>query len=91
MICVFKNKRSAGANGLLGEGGQDPHSEERELRKEEGEKGRECTSAQRARPAGVGLLQRLRPASQIHTRAWPRHLQGEHAPKTKRGEKRGQG
>ena len=50
MICVFRNKRSAGANGLLGEGGQDPHSEERELRKEEGEKGRECTSAMHKGP-----------------------------------------
>ena len=40
MIRVFKDKRSAGANGLLGEGGQDPRSEERELREGKGEKGR---------------------------------------------------
>ena len=49
MIRVFKDKRSAGANGLLGEGGQDPRSEERELREGEGEKGRERTSAMRNR------------------------------------------
>jgi len=41
MIRVFKDKRSAGANGLLGEGAQDPGSEERELREGKGEKGRE--------------------------------------------------
>jgi len=45
MIRVFKDKRSAGANGLLGEGGQDPRSEERELREGKGEKGRERPSA----------------------------------------------
>ena len=49
MICVFRNKRSAGANGLLGEGGQDPRSEERELREGKGEKGRERPSAMRNR------------------------------------------
>ena len=45
MIRVFKNKRSAGANGLLGEGGQDPHSEEKELREGKEEKRRELPSA----------------------------------------------
>jgi hypothetical protein len=50
MIRVFKNKRSIGANSLLGEGGQDPRSEKRELREEEGEKGRERTSAMRNGP-----------------------------------------
>ena len=49
MIRVFKDKRSAGANGLLGEGGQDPRSEERELREGKGEKGRERPSAMRNR------------------------------------------
>ena len=49
MIRVFKDKRSAGANDLLGEGGQDPRSEERELREGKGEKGRQCPSAMRNR------------------------------------------
>jgi len=49
MIRVFKDKRSAGANGLLGEGAQDPGSEERELREGKGEKGRERPSAMRNR------------------------------------------
>jgi len=49
MIRVFKDKRSAGANGLLGEGGQDPCNEERELREGKGEKGRERPSAMRNR------------------------------------------
>jgi len=39
MIHVFKDKRSAGANALLGEGGQDPRSEERELREGKGRRG----------------------------------------------------
>jgi hypothetical protein len=58
MIHVFKNKRRAGANGLLGEGGQDPCSEERELR--EGREGERAylRHAQQGRCAGVGLLQR---------------------------------
>ena len=49
MIRVFKDKRSAGANGLLGEGGQDPRNEERELREGKGEKGRERPSTMRNR------------------------------------------
>ena len=49
MIRVFKDKRSAGANDLLREGGQDPRSEERELREGKGEKGRERPSAMRNR------------------------------------------
>ena len=47
MIRVFKDKRSTCANALLGEGGQDPRSEERELREGKGEKGRERPSAMR--------------------------------------------
>ena len=49
MIRIFKDKRSAGANDLLGEGGQDPRSEEREMREGKGEKGRERPSAMRNR------------------------------------------
>jgi len=44
MIRVFKDKRSVGANDLLGEGGQDPRSEERELREGKG-RGRRGDSA----------------------------------------------
>jgi hypothetical protein len=50
MICVSKNKRSAGANGLQGETGQDPRIEEREMREGKGEKGREGTYAMRNGP-----------------------------------------
>lgn len=45
MMHVFKNKRSAAGNGLLGEGGQDPRSDVRELMEAKDEKGRERTSA----------------------------------------------
>jgi len=39
MIRRFKNKRTAGANGLLGEGGKDSHSAKRELREGRGGQG----------------------------------------------------
>ena len=50
MIRTFKNKRTVGTNGLLGEGGQDSRSAKRELREGRGDKGIECTSTMRNRP-----------------------------------------
>jgi len=49
MVLAFENSKAAGADGLLGEGGQDPGSEEG-AEGRGGEKGRECTSAMHNRP-----------------------------------------
>ena len=58
MTRAFKNDKAAGADDLLGEGRQDPRSEEgaEERGGREGERVH-LRHAQRARCTGVGLLQ----------------------------------
>ena len=58
MVLAFENSKAAGADGLLGVGGQDPRSEEGDEGRGGGEGERvHLRHAQQARCTGVGLLQ----------------------------------